>query len=143
MNRNASSLRTPARSGNDEEAALSASNVVLVVFDGAEAIDVAAPASVFSKAEELRPGTYRLQIASPRGGTVITNSGLSLAGTRKLDELPAAIDTLVVAGGDEDTLRAAIVDQDIGSWLAKTAPRVRRVASLCTGALATAAARLL
>src|SRR5919197_6316957 len=132
MNRNASSLRTPARSGNDEEAALSASNVVLVVFDGAEAIDVAAPASVFSKAEELRPGTYRLQIASPRGGTVITNSGLSLAGTRKLDELPAAIDTLVVAGGDEDPLRAAIVYQDIGSWLAETPPPGRPVGSLFT-----------
>ena len=50
---------------NDEEAALPAKDVVLVAFDGAEAIDIAGPASVFSKAEHPRPGTYRLHVASP------------------------------------------------------------------------------
>src|SRR5690349_20893677 len=97
---------------NDEEAAVSASgsgsHVVLVVFDGAEALDVAGPASVFSKAEVLRPGTYRLHIASPAGGAVSTNGGLSLAGTLSLHQLPAKIDTLIVAGGDEPGVRAAI-----------------------------------
>ena len=61
----------------DEEAAISASDIVLVAFDGAEAIDIAGPSSVFSKAEVLRPGTYRLHIASPGGGTVVTNAGLT------------------------------------------------------------------
>ena len=53
----------------DEEAAVPATDVVLVVFDGVESIDVAGPASVFTKAEQLRPGTYRLHVASPAGGT--------------------------------------------------------------------------
>ena len=62
----------PALPHKDEEVAVSASNVVLVAFDGVEAIDVAGPASVFSKAEQMHPGSYRLHIASPAGGTVLT-----------------------------------------------------------------------
>lgn len=127
----------------DEETAVSASEVVLVAFDGAEAIDIAGPASVFSKAEMLCPGRYRLHIASPAGGNVQTNSGLSIAGTRRFEDLPDEIDTLIVAGGDEAPLRAAIAEQGIRAWLASTAPRARRVASVCTGAFALAAAGLL
>jgi len=137
------SVGTPAASRKDEEAAVSASDVVLVVFDGVEAIDVAGPASVFTKAELLRPGTYRLHVASPGGGTVLTNGGLSLAGTLELRHLPAAIDTLIVAGGDEPGVRAAIVEQRIGAWLAAIAPRTRRIASVCSGAFALATAGLL
>ncbi|VTU23562.1 Carnitine catabolism transcriptional activator [Variovorax sp. PBS-H4] len=133
----------PAQPHKDEEAALSASDIVLVVFDGVEAIDVAGPASVFTKAEQMRPGNYRLHIASPPGGTVATNGGLSFAGTRSLRQLPDAIDTLIVAGGDEPGVRAAIVEQRISDWLAEIAPRVRRIASVCSGAFALATAGLL
>jgi transcriptional regulator GlxA family with amidase domain len=118
-------------------------NIALIAFAGAEAIDIAAPASVFSKAEQLRPGSYRLHIASPRGGSVLTNAGLSLFGTTELQQLPAELDTLIVAGGDEAPLRAAIAEQGVSAWLSQAAPRARRVASVCTGAFALAAAGLL
>lgn len=127
----------------DEKAAISASDIVLVVFNGAEAIDIAGPASVFSKAEELRPGTYRLHVASPAGGTVVTNSGLSVFGTQTFEQLPTDIDTLVVVGGDEAPLRAAIREQGVSDWLRKVGPRTRRVASVCSGAFALAVAGLL
>ncbi|HLS85799.1 MAG TPA: DJ-1/PfpI family protein [Burkholderiales bacterium] len=127
----------------DEEAAVPARDVVLVAFDGAEAIDVAAPASVFTKAGQLCPGAYRLHVASPGGGTVQTNSGLGFGNTCRLQDAPAGIDTLVVAGGDEAPLRAAIREQGIGAWLAEVAPRTRRIASVCSGAFALAAAGLL
>lgn len=133
----------PTLPHKDEEAAVSASDVVLVVFDGVESIDVAGPASVFTKAEQMHPGSYRLHIASPAGGTVLTNGGLSFAGTCTLEQLPTSIDTLIVAGGDEPGVRAAIVEQRIGAWLTHNAPRIRRVASVCTGAFALAAAGLL
>jgi transcriptional regulator GlxA family with amidase domain len=133
----------PALPHKDEEAALSASDIVLVAFDGVEAIDVAGPASVFTKAEQMRPGNYRLHIASPAGGTVSTNGGLSFAATCPLRQLPAAIDTLIVAGGDEPGVRAAIVEQRIADWLAEIAPGVRRIASVCSGAFALAMAGLL
>ncbi len=127
----------------DEKTALPAIDVVLVAYDGAEAIDIAGPASVFSKAEALRPGTYRLHVASPAGGTVVTNSGLRLIGTSKLRRLPSRIDTLIVAGGEEAPLRAAIARQGIAKWLAEAAPSARRVASVCSGAFVLAAAGLL
>ena len=127
----------------DEETALSARHIVLVAFDGAEAIDVAGPASVFSKAEALRPGTYRVSVVSPSGGTVATNSALAITGTARLQDLSGPIDTLIVAGGDEAPLRAAILKQGVAAWLSEVAPRTRRIASVCSGAFALAAAGLL
>src|SRR5690606_24770927 len=97
----------------------------------------------FSKAEAMHPGSYRVHIASPDGGTVVTSGNLSLANTCALAQLPDAVDTLIVAGGDEPAVRAAILEHDVAAWLAAVAPRVRRVASVCSGAFALAAARLL
>lgn len=127
----------------DDDAAIPARNVVLVVFDGAEAIDVAGPASVFSKAEQLRPGTYAVRVASAGGGDVRSNSGLAFQGTQAFHELPPHIDTLIVAGGDEAPLRAVLRDPRVCEWLAEVAPGTRRIASVCSGAFALAAAGLL
>jgi len=131
------------RTGNDKDAAVPAKNVVVVVFDGVEAIDVAGPASVFSKAEQLHPGTYRLWFGSPGAQTVQTNAGLCIAGAQPLGQLPRNIDTLIVAGGEEQGVRAAIGELGVARWLAQAAPQARRVASVCTGAFALAAAGLL
>jgi transcriptional regulator GlxA family with amidase domain len=133
----------PTPHHNDEVAAVPARHVVLVVFDGAEAIDIAGPASVISKATELRPCSYQLHVASPHGGVVRTNSGLALAGTEAFSALPAELDTLIVAGGDEAPLRKALLEQGVTAWLAEAAPRTRRLASVCSGAFALAAAGLL
>lgn len=122
---------------------VSTRHVVLVVFDGVEPIDVAAPASALSKASEYIPDAYRLTIASPCGGNVRTNAGLVIAATESLEDVTTPIDTLIIAGGDEPALRAAIVEQGVGAWVARRAPAVRRVASVCTGAFALAAAGIL
>ena len=137
------SLRTIAARDKDAKPAIPARDVVLVVFDGVEAIDIAGPASVFSKAEALCPGSYRLHIASPTGSTVLTNSGLRLADTVGFEQLPARIDTLIVSGGDEPAVRAAITEHAVGAWLARRSSDARRVASVCSGAFALAAAGLL
>lgn len=118
-------------------------HVVFVVFDGAEALDIAGPASVFSKAEQLHRGSYTLHVASARGGEVVTNAGLVIHGCQAFSELPSRIDTLLVAGGDEAPLREALRDGRICEWLAAAADGARRVASVCSGAFALAAAGLL
>lgn len=117
--------------------------VLLLAFEGVEAMDVAAPASAFSKAALHVPGAYRVRTASPHGGTVATSAGFALADTLPLSAVQGPIDTLVVAGGEEDALRRAIFDDGAGRWLAAAAPQARRVASVCTGAFVLAAAGLL
>lgn len=144
MPRQAKSAAHPANSHADPPPPPGAvREVVLLAFDGVEAIDVASPASAFSKAALHVPGAYRVRIASPRGGTVATSAGFALADTLPLHAVQGPIDTLVVAGGEEDALRRAIFDDGAGRWLAETAPHARRVASVCTGAFVLAAAGLL
>ncbi len=107
--------------------------VVLLVYDGVEALDVAGPAGVFERAEALRPGSYEVIIASVGGGTVATSGAIALGGTRALGELPAVCDTVLVAGGPEAALLAAAAT-DLPNWLCRTACTARRVGSVCTGA---------
>lgn len=120
-----------------------ARQVVVLAFDGVEVLDVAGPASVFAKAAECVPGTYRIATVSPAGGVVRTNAALVLADTVALAQWQGPIDTLIVAGGDEAALRHAILEQGVGHWVAAHAQQVRRVASVCTGAFALAAGGLL
>src|SRR6185436_9645278 len=84
---------------------------------------------------------YEVVVAAPGGGSVALSNGLSLS----CADLPApsrgAIDTVIVAGGEGT--RALSPSDPAVVWLARAAPRARRVASVCTGALALAHAGLL
>jgi len=88
---------------NDKEAAVSARpsacrTVVIVVYDGVEGLDVAGPAGVFDRAEAIRPGSYKVIIASLDGGRVTTSGTLCLGETRALADLPPGCDTVLAAG---------------------------------------------
>lgn len=123
--------------------------VVVVAYTACQSLDVTGPWEVFAKAAEFHAATagadsplaYRLVLASPQGGTVVTNSGLQLAGTVALAALRGPIDTILVAGGSgiELTLQSNV----LADWLRRKARTVRRVGSVCTGAFALAAAGLL
>ncbi len=117
--------------------------VVIVAFDGVQLLDVAGPSSVFSCVERNRAGSYTIIIASPKGGSILTNSGITLADTVPLKRLPNDIDTVLIAGGDEAPLRAAILDDGVADWAKEIAGSVRRVGSICTGAFVLGAAGLL
>lgn len=116
--------------------------VVIIVFEGVEALDVTGPASVFAAANDMRPGSYAITLGSIAGGEVVTSSGITLARTQSLAALEGPIDTLLVAGGNEAALLGAIMG-GVPAWLAQRAPMVRRVGSICTGAFILGAAGLL
>lgn len=116
--------------------------VVIIVFPGVEALDVTGPASVFGAANDLRPGSYSISLASRNGGEVVTSSGVVLGRTRALHDLTDAIDTLLVAGGSEHALMRAM-GEGVPGWLAARAPTARRVGSICSGAFILGAAGLL
>jgi transcriptional regulator GlxA family with amidase domain len=84
---------------------------------------------------------YRVHVVSPDGAPLQTSSGLTIVPHAAIGDAPLAIDTLIVAGGagiDELCADRAAID-----WIAARAGAARRVASVCTGAFALAAAGLL
>ncbi len=119
--------------------------VVILAFPGLQSLDAVGPYEVFAgagRAAELcgRPGGYQVTLASTDGCPVRAESGIGLC-TEPLPDLDAPIDTLVLPGGDQ--AQTARRDEKLLAWIAATAPRCRRVATVCTGAFLAAEAGLL
>ncbi|WP_448680784.1 GlxA family transcriptional regulator [Pseudomonas nicosulfuronedens] len=121
-------------------------SIVFVAYPQMGLLDLSGAQTVFWAASKAlahrgQPG-YRLLTASLRGGLVSTVEGLSVD-TGTLAELDlAAIDTLVVPGAP-DICETLDSHGELATWLNRTAPRVRRVASVCSGAFLLAKAGLL
>jgi transcriptional regulator GlxA family with amidase domain len=122
--------------------------IVLATFPEAQSLDVTGPLEVFSMASRLRqraghPGApiYSVELVARKAGRLRTSSGLEFWVQHALADVRGAIDTLIVAGG-EGTL-AAVKDGVLVDWVRTTAPRARRVASVCSGAFVLAEAGLL
>lgn len=118
-------------------------NIALVGYDGAQSLDLVGPFEVFRMANYYSgTQTYQIMLVSPRGGDIVANSGLRLAGAIALKDVPRDLDTILVAGGDERGVRGA-VDSEIVAWVRSRAKRTPRVGSVCSGAFVLAAAGLL
>lgn len=119
--------------------------IALIGFHGVTTLDIAGPMDVFHCANTLLAGkgpAYELILASPNGGQINASGGLSFANSIALTELPDDLDTIMVAGGNEEGLRAC-ADTSLPTWLAARATTTRRIASVCTGAFVLAHAGLL
>jgi transcriptional regulator GlxA family with amidase domain len=122
--------------------------IVLAAFPEVQILDVTGPLEVFSTASRLLarggrlgPPAYTTEIVARRPGRLRTSSGLELWASRALGGVRGPIDTLLAAGGDGTA--AALADRVLIDWLRRTAPRARRVASVCSGAFLLAEAGLL
>lgn len=118
--------------------------IVVVGYNGVQAMDVVGPMEVFATANLYLPESaphYAVTLASPAGGRVKCSSagGLQLGDAVALDELPDAIDTIIVAGGSEEGLRDAIFGTALVEWLTSRRSKTRRLVSVCTGAFVLAA----
>jgi transcriptional regulator GlxA family with amidase domain len=119
----------------------------MVAFPDAQVLDITGPLEVFGRAARLvaergsRPLHYEVEVLAARPGPLRTSSGIVLHATRALREVSGGIDTLLVAGGIG--AQKAERDAELRAWLRRMAPRVRRLGSVCTGALVLAAAGLL
>jgi transcriptional regulator GlxA family with amidase domain len=114
--------------------------VVMLVFDGVNALDVAGPLEVMAAAcgtddEAL----YEARIWSLDGARVRAESGLQLCG-EPLPSAPQPQHTLLVPGGPG--LREPDRLLRIAQWLRQHHAQFERVASICTGAYAMAASGL-
>ena len=118
--------------------------VVIVAFEDVQTLDVTGPAEVFASVERrIGAPHYRVVLASVGGGPRRTSSGISVD-TADLRALrPRPTDVVVVAGGEEPAIRAAIAEAALRRWLVRALPVVRRMTSVCSGAFVLAAAGLL
>lgn len=120
--------------------------VILVAMPCAEVVEVDGALDIFYAANLILESAgavdlgYDVEVVSPVA-TVRAWAGLRLVADRSYRAVRGAIDTLIVTGieGPEDAGR----DQDLVRWLARTAPRVRRLVGLCTGSFVLAEAGLL
>jgi transcriptional regulator GlxA family with amidase domain len=128
-------------------------HIVIAAFPGVQSLDVVGPYETFVGATKVcqmlgRSGGYRVTLASATGEPVKAESRLGLCtvvlpdpGNADPAGAGTAIDTLVLPGGDG--VHEARNDRDFVQWIAATAPRCRRVATVCTGAFLAAEAGLL
>jgi transcriptional regulator GlxA family with amidase domain len=115
--------------------------IVILAYDGVQALDITGPSEVFSLADRMHGGgAYEIEL---RGvSEVRTSSGLRLTPHAPLESRDRTlIDTLVVPGGQGT--RAATNDERLLAWIRLAARRSRRVTSVCTGAFLLARAGLL
>jgi len=118
--------------------------VAFLGFDGVNALDLTGPSEVFASAlveaeDGLRPG-YSVSILGMTGRKVRSESGIVFEAhppsSTKVD-----IDTLIVPGGRG--LRVPAVNARVAKWIKSRAPKIRRIASVCTGIYGLAATGLL
>lgn len=120
-----------------------------MIYPDCEILDVCGPCDVFHWADHAlrrfgrtdEPG-YQCDILAATPGPVGTICGIEIIAARSFHDLSEGLDTLIVVGGCVSVEQAG-KDPALVEWVRSMAPRVRRVASVCTGAFILAAAGLL
>ena len=123
--------------------------IAALAYPGAQLLDVVGPLETFNLASQQliddgqrRTHAYRVEVVAKSRTGVRSMSGLTIEARRSLSDSVDDIDTLFLPGaltGDHSFFE----DQDYIDWVRNAAGRVRRVCSVCTGALLLAAAGLL
>ncbi|MEW9533767.1 GlxA family transcriptional regulator [Microbispora sp. NPDC049125] len=113
--------------------------VIVFAFDGVRLMDVAAPLEVFATASTAAH-PYTVGVCTPDGREVTTSTGLRISA-----DLPAAgvaaVGTLIVPGPAD--LAAFRKRPELVDHVRRLTGRSQRVAAVCTGAFALAAAGVL
>ena len=113
--------------------------IQFVLFPSFQILDAAGPIAAFEIAGRLKPGAYAMKLTASAPGPVCSSAGIALE-AGPLGRL-SKVDTLVLVGGDGVNL--AHRDQKLLGFLRRAANEVRRMASVCSGAMVLAEAGLL
>lgn len=123
--------------------------IAALAYPGVQLLDVTGPLEAFNLAAQqmvddgaARRKPYRVTVIARERGDVTSMSDLAIRAERTLDDPLDDIDTLLIpgalTGGERFFEDAAYQD-----WVREAAGRVRRLCSVCSGALLLAAAGLL
>ena len=119
--------------------------VLIVMFDGVEELDFCGPYEVFSVANRMamssgKPALYALTLAGEHDGPVTCAGGLKVLPDTTI--VHCAQPGILIVPGGAGTRRGEDI-QPVVRFIEETALRCEIVASVCTGALLLARARLL
>ncbi|GAB2872029.1 GlxA family transcriptional regulator [Pseudoduganella ginsengisoli] len=109
--------------------------IAILAFPGAQMLDIAGPLDVFHEASRHVPPerAYRFALVAAKAGPLTASNGVVLHAQYGLDDLDGGIDTLLVAGSP--AIQSLPGEAELVAWLQRQAPRVRRLGSVCSGAL--------
>ncbi|WP_148864598.1 GlxA family transcriptional regulator [Marinobacter fonticola] len=121
--------------------------IASLAFPEVMSLDVTGPLQVFASAnDELKrlglPPAYQTLVLGPEAGPITTSAGFRLYADEAWSAIDAAnLDTLLIPGGVG--VDATWRSPDVLEWVRKAEGQVRRLGSVCSGALVLAAAGLL
>jgi transcriptional regulator GlxA family with amidase domain len=118
--------------------------VVVLAVPPVEELDIVGPWEIFTSANGALRGksrAYEMELlTTSKNLRFVGDSGLKLSADRRYRHLKAEVDTLIIPGGKGPQ---SMRDPVVLNWLKDKASRIRRVASICTGAFLLAEAGLL
>jgi transcriptional regulator GlxA family with amidase domain len=118
--------------------------VVILAVPPVEELDLIGPWEVFASANTAlgdKGKGYQIElVTTSRKRTFTGDTGLTLTANRRFHSLGGEVDTLIVPGG---TGAMKMRDAAVLKWLRGIAKKVRRLASVCTGAFLLAETGLL
>jgi transcriptional regulator GlxA family with amidase domain len=114
--------------------------VVVMLYDGIQALDATGPMDAFASANAFG-AVYELVTTSSSGRDVVASSGVRLGVDTPADAVSGTIDTLLVPGAPD--WQASISDPDLVDGVRTLAQHAQRVVSICAGAFPLAATGLL
>ncbi|MGR8998615.1 MAG: GlxA family transcriptional regulator [Gammaproteobacteria bacterium] len=122
--------------------------VGIVTYPGFEIIDLTGPMEVFAFANVClqRSGVcsepaYPMQVLAAKPGPIKSSCGLQIIAEKAYSDVQDGIDTLLIAGTPD--VSCLLCDPALQAWVQAMEPRVRRLASVCTGAFLLAESGLL
>lgn len=122
--------------------------IAMLAFPAVQVLDVMGPLEVFSRTSRWlcdqgrsTGPVYEVEIIGLEPGLLPTSSGLRLHADRGFAQVKGGLDTLMIAGGVGVAHYRA--HAPLLRWIRQQATKVRRLASICTGAFLLAEAGLL
>ena len=113
--------------------------LVFIVYPGFQLLDAAGPIAAFEMANRMKPGTYELILASPKGGMVKSSASTTLSTTPFAQVFNA--DTFLAVGGPG--VNEASTSAEMLAFIGDLSQKAKRIGSVCSGAYLLACAGLL
>jgi transcriptional regulator GlxA family with amidase domain len=114
--------------------------VAILGFNNVAGLDLIGPLEAFAAAVVDTQKCYQIRIIGLTKRPFVTESGVVFRPHQSISD-NIDIDTLIIPGGCG--LRNSAINARVASWISRRAPRIRRIASVCTGIYALAPTGLL